>query len=48
MTPAAKLPMRSGFRVTWMIFGSATMTNGRRIKRDLLGQKEQEERKKRE
>jgi len=46
--PAGKLPVRGGFRVTCMIFGSATMTNVRRIKHYLLAQKEQEERKKRE
>jgi hypothetical protein len=46
--PAGKLPVRGGFRVACMIFGSAAMINVRRIERYLLAQKEQEERKKRE
>lgn len=45
---AGKLPVRGAFRVTCMIFASAALTNVRRIKRYLLAQKEQEERKKRE
>lgn len=43
--PAGKLPVRGVFRVTCMIFASAAMTNVRRIKRYLLAQKEQEDRK---
>jgi len=44
--PAGKLPVRGAFRVTCMIFGSAAMTNVRRIKRYLLAQKKQIDRKK--